>query len=318
MWIALIVVGSIIGLILILEILSLLIYHRFFFTSFVAFYINHFRYTPFRKSEEECYRLLNIPHEPYEIPRNIKFKCSLSKKVENGMNVYYLNENEESDTIFIYFHGGGFYNNFDKHYWYMLQKIVRKTGVFVIAPDYPLIPDTRCDTLYPLLVEFYRDIKKRYPNKKIAIGGDSAGGCISFVLGELLNKEEQPDEIILLSPAIDMEIPKEDEPSFDRCIFIDKQSWPAIKRMWSGKNMEASHPLISPINGDYSKIKHMTVFYGDREFCYNSIERLKAKSKDTNPNFDFKLFKGMYHVWIATPVIEAKMALNELCKILKK
>ena len=194
MLVLIIVLSSIVGLWLLLEALSLLMYHRFFFTSFVAFYINHFRYTPFRKSEEECYRLLNIPHKEYVIPSNIKFRCSLSKKKEHNMNVYYLNEESKSNTVFIYFHGGGFYNNFDKHYWFMLQSIVKHTNVMVIAPDYPLIPDVRCDILYPLLLEFYRDIKKRYPNKRIAIGGDSAGGGISFVLGEQLSREEQPDD----------------------------------------------------------------------------------------------------------------------------
>ena len=316
MLIALIILGSIIGLWLLLEALSLLIYKRFFFTSSVAFYINHFRYTPFRKSEQECFRLLNVPHEEYKIPENIKFQCSLSKKREHNMNVYYLNEESKSNTIFIYFHGGGFYNNFDKHYWYMLQKIIKNTDVMVIAPDYPLIPDVRCDTLYPLLEEFYKDIKKRYPDKRIAIGGDSAGGAISFVLGEQLPKEVQPEEIILLSPAIDMTIPEEDIPSFDRCIFINKESWPAIKNMWKGKDMDDTDPLLSPINGDYSKIKHITVFYGDREFCYNSIERLKEKTKGYS-NFEYKLYRGMYHVWVATPVYEAKKTLKEIYKILR-
>ena len=316
MYIPFIVIGSLIGLWLILEALSLLIYKRFFFTSFVAFYINHFRYTPFRKSEEECFRLLNVPHEEYVIPENIKVKFALSKKREHNMSVYYLNEESNSNTVFIYFHGGGFYNNFDKHYWFMLQKIVKNTGCMVIGPDYPLIPDVRCDTLYPLLIEFYKDIKKRYPDKRIAIGGDSAGGGISFVLGEQLSKEDQPDEIILLSPAIDMTIPKEDIPSFDRCIFIDKEAWPAIKNMWKGKDMDDTDPLLSPIYGDYSKIKHMTIFYGDREFCYNSIERLKEKAKDYS-NFEYKLYRGMYHVWVATPVYEARKALKEIYKILK-
>ena len=315
MQVLLIIISSIVGLLIILEIVSLIIYRRFLFTSIVAFYINHFRYTPFRKSEEECYRLINIPHEEYKFPQNIRFKCSLQKKFEHNMNVYYLNEESTSNTIFIYFHGGGFYNNFDKHYWFMLRKIIRKTGVFVIAPDYPLIPNVRCDTLYPLLLEFYRDIKKRYKDKRIIIGGDSAGGCISFVLGELLNKDEQPDEIILLSPAIDMNIPKEDEKSFDRCIFIDKESWPAIAKMWVGKNMDYSDPLMSPINGDYSKIKHASIFYGDREFCYNSIERLKRKINEEP--FTFYLYKGMFHVWVATPVIEANLALKKIIKIIR-
>ena len=316
MLVFLIVLASIVGLLVILEILSFAIYHRYLFTSIVAFYINHFRYTPFRKSEEECYRLINIPHEEYQIPQNIKFKCSLNKKFEHNMNVYYLNEESESNTIFIYFHGGGFYNNFDKHYWFMLRKIIRKTYVFVIAPDYPLIPNARCDILYPLLVEFYKDVKRRYPNKRIVIGGDSAGGCISFVLGEQLEKEDQPDKIILLSPAIDMTIPKEDEASFDKCIFIDKESWPAIAKMWRGDNMKDDNPLMSPIYGDYSKIKHMTIFYGDREFCFNSIERLKSKSQDAP--IEYKLYKGMFHVWVATPTLEANKAIKEICKILNK
>lgn len=316
--IALIVIGSIILLFLGLEILSLIFYHRFFFTSFVAFYINHFRYSPFRQSYEECKRLINIPHTvEYKIPKNIKFCCSVKIKQKSRMNVFYLNEESKSNVIFIYFHGGAFYNNFDKHQWGMINKIVKKTDALVIAPDYPLIPEIRCDGLYPILVEFYRKIREKCPNKRIVIWGDSAGGTISMVLGEILNKEEQPDEIICMSPAVDFEIPPEDEESFRRCIFEDKRAWPAIAEMWLGKGMTNSDPLMSPINGDLSKINHMTIFFGDREFCYNSIFRLKAKNERLNDKIDYKLYKGMFHVWVATPVLEAKKAIKEISKIIK-
>ena len=318
MHVAIIVLGTIFALSLILEALSLIIYHRFFFTSFVAFYIKHFRYSPFRQNYEECKRLINIPHIEYELPKNIKFCCSVSKKKENGMNVYYLNENTKSNSVFIYFHGGAFYNNFDKHQWGMINNIIKKTDALVIAPNYPLIPEIRCDGLYPLLLKFYREILRKYPNKRIIIGGDSAGGTISMVLGELLNKEEQPDEIICLSPAVDFEIPPEDEESFRRCIFEDKRAWPAIAEMWLGKGMTNSDPLMSPINGDLSKINHMTIFFGDREFCYNSIFRLKAKNENLNDKIDYKLYKGMFHVWVATPILEAKKGIKEICEIINK
>ena len=318
MHVAIIVLGTIFALLLILEALSLIIYRRFFFTSFVAFYIKHFRYSPFRQSYEECKRLINIPHTEYKLPENIKFCCSVSKKQDCGMNVYYLNEETKSNVIFIYFHGGAFYNNFDNHQWGMINKIIKKTDALVIAPDYPLIPEIRCDGLYPILLEFYRKILEKYPNKRIIIGGDSAGGTISMVLGELLNKEEQPDEIICMSPAVDFEIPPEDEESFRRCIFEDKRAWPAIAEMWLGKGMDNSDPLMSPINGDLSKINHMTIFFGDQEFCYNSIFRLKAKNENLSNEIDYKLYKGMFHVWIATPVIEAKRAIKEICEIINK
>ena len=318
MWTVIIVVSSILGLFLLLELLSLLIYHRFFFSSVVAFYIKHFRYSPFRQSYEVCKRILNIPHEEYKLPQNIKFSCSVFKKQELGMNVYYLNEETKSNTVFIYFHGGAFYNNFVKHEWKMINNIIKGTDALVIAPDYPLIPEIRCDGLYPILLKFYGNIRENYPNKRIIIGGDSAGGTISMVLAELLEENEQPDEVLCLSPAVDFEILEEDRESFKKCIFEDERAWPAIAEMWRGQGMSNSDQLMSPINGDLSKIKHMTIFFGEREFCYNSIFRLKAKKENLNSRVDYKLYKGMYHVWIATPVIEAKKALKEIYNIFNK
>ena len=317
MQVLLIIICSFLGLFILLEALSFFIYRRYFFTSFVAFYIKHFRYSPFRQSYEECKRILNIPHKEYKLPNNIKFCCSVSKKQELGMNVYYLNEDSKTDIVFIYFHGGAFYNNFVKHEWKMINNIIKKTDALVIAPDYPLIPEIRCDGLYPILLKFYRNIREKYQNKRIIIGGDSAGGTISMVLAELLEKEEQPDEIICLSPAVDFEIPPEDEESFKKCIFEDKRAWPAIAEMWLGKGMNNADPTMSPINGDLSKINHMTIFFGEREFCYNSIFRLKAKNEHLNERIDYKLYMGMYHVWMATPVIEAKKAIKEISKIIK-
>ena len=315
--IALIIVGSIVGVFLLLEIVSLLFYHRYFFTSVVAFYIKHFRFSPFRQSYEKCKRLISIPHKEYVLPEKIKFCCSVAKKNECGMNVYYLNEETESNVVFIYFHGGAFNNNFVKHEWKLINKIIKNSNALVIAPDYPLIPEIRCDGLYPILLDFYRKTLEKYKNKRIIIGGDSAGGTISMVLAELLNEEEQPDEIICLSPAVDFEIPPEDEESFRKCIFEDKRAWPAIAEMWLGEGMNNSDPLMSPINGDLSKIKHMTIFFGEREFCYNSIFRLKAKNKNLSDKIDYRLYKGMYHVWMATPVVEGHKAIKEISKIVK-
>ena len=317
MLIAVIVVSSIVGLFLLLEVLSLIIYHRFFFTSFVAFYINHFRYSPFRQSYEECKRLINVPHEEYKLPEKLKFSCCVTKKQECGMSVYYLNEETKSNVVFIYFHGGAFYNNFSDYEWKMVNSIIKHTDALVIAPDYPLIPEIRCDGLYPILLGFYREIRKKYQGKRIVIGGDSAGGTIAMVLAEQLKKEEQPDEILCLSPAVDFEIPPEDEESFRKCIFEDKRAWPAIAEMWVGKDMDFSNPLMSPINGDLSRINHMTIYFGEKEFCYNSIFRLKSKNDHLNKKIDYKLYKGMFHVWMATPVIEGKKAIKEMSKVIK-
>ena len=86
MQILIIILCSILGLLILSEVLSLFIYHRFFFTSVVAFYIKHFRYSPFRQSYEECKRLISVPHKEYQLPENLK----LSKE---GLTIMALSGN---------------------------------------------------------------------------------------------------------------------------------------------------------------------------------------------------------------------------------
>lgn len=84
----------------------------------------------------------------------------------------------------VYFHGGGFILPAVGYHYHVVREYVRQTGCKVVFPDYRLAPvypfPTAHEDCYAIYEWVCRNHKKlNIDPKRIAVGGDSAGGCLS-------------------------------------------------------------------------------------------------------------------------------------------
>ena len=102
---------------------------------------------------------------------------------------------------------------------------------------------------------------------------------------------EQPDELILLSPWVDVTMSNPDIPNF---VGIDPMltvtMWRTSGEAWvGGLPMDDWH--VSPINGDLSDLRNITIFVGTRELFYPD-DTLLASKLQTNPNVTLVIGKA--------------------------
>ncbi len=76
----------------------------------------------------------------------------------------------------------------------------------VIAPAYRLLPFATWKEAFDLVVPLYKEYCETYPEQKIVLMGDSAGGGFCVALAEQFKEDgiKLPDEMILLSPWVDI------------------------------------------------------------------------------------------------------------------
>lgn len=71
---------------------------------------------------------------------------------------------------------------------------------------------------------------------------------------------------------------------------------------------------ISPIYGDLSELKNVTIFVGTRELFYPDDTLLYDKLKN-NPNVKLYVGEGQNHVYPVYPTIEGRIALEQIADI---
>ena len=243
---------------------------------------------------------------------------SISKDIEeenyNDMKVYYVNKNSAYQNVLFYIHGGYYLHQPLKFHVKMLKRILKGGNTMLVFPLYPKAPWHTVEDSFANMVSLFKKIKEDNTDKKIILAGDSAGGGYSLALSESLNS--QPDELILLSPWVDIAMKNEEAKNFikvDPMLSMDKAIYAG--NAWKGKYDENDYH-VSPINGDLSRLKNVTIFVGTHEFFYPDNTLLYNKIKEKNIKVALYVGDRLNHVYPAFPTREGHKAVNQIREII--
>ncbi|MBQ8995677.1 MAG: alpha/beta hydrolase fold domain-containing protein [Oscillospiraceae bacterium] len=112
----------------------------------------------------------------------------------------------ESEDLILYIHGGGLVSGSAKATKGYCSMLAKHSGCRVISIDYRLCPENP----YPAGIDdcetAYLALRKTFPNSKVCVTGESAGGFLTLTLTvRLLSKGEQLPECLLpQSPLCDL------------------------------------------------------------------------------------------------------------------
>ncbi len=270
-------------------------------------------------TEEECRQrfeeLLSKGEKPCPPPKLLKTR---HEDNENG-RIFYVNENSESPYVIFYIHGGGYHYEIVLPHWKLIEKLAKHTGAHIIVPTYRLVPFATYKEAYDLIVPVYKEYAKSFPEKKIILMGDSAGGGFSLALTEYFKAEgiRMPDELVLFSPWVDVAMENEEiEKLQPEDPFLDAESLRYVARSWAD-DIDVHDWRVSPIYGDLTGIHNTTVFVGTSEIlnpdivkCYNML--------DKDPSNELIIGEEMNHVYPLFPIPEAKPAVKKVYEIVKR
>ena len=234
-----------------------------------------------------------------------------------GMKVYYVNSNNHSDKVLFYIHGGYYLHHAVSFHLKMLKKIILQTNAMIVFPVYPLTPFNTVEDSFDKMIHLFEKVQKDYSGKKIILAGDSAGGGYALAVAETLKK--QPNELILLSPWVDVTMSNPDIPKYKKVDpMLSGAKAKYVGNIWRGK-YDTKDYRVSPLFGDFSKLGNVTIFTGNREIFYpdNVLLYEKIKANESTKNL-LIIGDGGNHVYPAYPTPEGKEAVKQISEIINR
>lgn len=280
-----------------------------------AMKISNYKKISEKKLEEEIRIRQKEGMKEYKIPL-ITISTSILKEKYKDMDYYIINDKSTGNIIF-YLHGGSFFDNPLIFHFEYLDKLAKIGNFKIIMPIYPKTPCSNCEKTINIIYDFYLKI---IGNGKATIMGDSAGGNLALVLSILLRDRNNiiPENIIMFSPWLDLTLKNRD---LEKYKISDPQlSLKNLKLMadlWAS-SLDKTNYLASPIYGDLSNLKNITIFTGTHELLYPDAVKLKEKCKKEKIKLNYYKYEKMNHVFILEPIPEAKNATDKIIKIINK
>lgn len=302
--------------VLALFVVSHAVYHRSFVATVIEIYMviidREKIYSEGPAFDENMQERAVSNLEPYLKPDSVKMDVSYYDTYEHNMQVYHFNEEAESDTMIIYYPGGGYLNNPLKYHWKIINKLCQETNMPVLMPVYPKVPNFTCEESYETVMKFYLDVVANEDIKKVVFIGDSSGGGMSLVMAQLLRDEHpevlQPAELILLSPWVDASSDNEEIKKIDPDDpMLDEYGLVEIGKLWAG-DLDVHDPMVSPIYGSFENLGHITMFASTRDILCPDDIKLSEMLTEQGIEHTFVLEEGLNHPYALFPIPEAKAA----------
>ncbi len=250
----------------------------------------------------------------YTIPSSVTLKVSSSEEIVNGFQVFHLNRRPINDRAVIFIHGGCFIAQPTPEHWKFASTIARRTRAEVIVPLYPLAPVHGALEALFFLEKVYCDAVEKYGATNITIMGDSCGGGISASFAQHLATLglEQPANLILISPWVDMTLRNPDILAYEATDPI--LGVPGLQKLgltWS-KGLDPNDYRVSPVNGEVRMLRNVMVFVGTREILYPDARLFYDRVNATGAHAELYIGRGLNHVYPMHSIPEAKWAIDRM------
>ncbi len=199
----------------------------------------------------------------------------------NGVNaIISIPKDTISHGIVLYIHGGGMVSGSAKGTKGYCSMLANKIGCRVISIDYSLAPEHPFPDGLNDCFTAYTEIKRLYPDAKIALIGESGGAnlCFALIIRCINNDVEIPSCVVAHSGIFDMSGSLERNYDEINDITVTKGAYAAMQKMYA-PDMDIKNPEISPLFfEDFSRFPP-TVFTCD------SKETLKVESYRMYENY---------------------------------
>ena len=257
------------------------------------------------------------------LPKKYRKEFKVSTEQVNGRDVISLSSGKnKTRKHIIYIHGGAYVNNIIRYHWDLITTLVKKTNATFVVPDYPLATeDSKAQEVsFKLLEKIYTDLLKKVSAEDIILMGDSAGGGFSLSLAQHFNENniEQPGQIILISPWLDVSMTNpEIKPVEKKDAFLDVQALKVSGKLWAGTK-DTKDPIVSPIYGTLENLGKISLFIGTHDIFIADCRKFKEIMSKKGISFNYFEYPKMFHVWVALTILsEAKSAIQKISDLIK-
>lgn len=221
----------------------------------------------------------------------------------------------------LYLHGGGYVAGSCASHRHLGGLLAAEMGGVVHMLDYRLAPEAPCPAPVEDAAIAYRELMLEFPDRAIAIAGDSAGGGLALVTAQRVRNrgERLPSCVALFSPWVDQTM---QDPSFDAPIEQDPTLSKASLEWYAScyrPHLTADDPLVSPTFADLRNLPPILIQAGGREVLAGDARQLHAKMLAAGSNSSLSIWPDMIHAWhLFWPwLAEGRSAVAEAAKFIR-
>lgn len=231
------------------------------------------------------------------------------------------NKLQKKEAVILYFHGGGYISGSIKTHRALTGNLATAANACCLSVEYSLAPEAPFpEGLNDAMKAYNWLLDQGFDNKKIVIGGDSAGGGLAVATLLKIRDQQLPTPAagILLSPWLDLACKSESHVSLaKKDAMLTKNVLVAYGQLYA-KN-DINNPYASPSNADVKGLPPICIHVSDAEILLDDSLIFAEKLKEQNIEHELKIYKNTLHVWQAYGVIlpEAKRSLKEFGQFIK-
>ncbi len=240
--------------------------------------------------------------EPYSFDAN-KFKSKASMQYCGENEVLIFGEKSESNDTVLYLHGGAYFNEITAFHLDFIDRMALETKAYVVVPLYPLAPNHTYEETYELLDMIYPELRNE--DRELTVMGDSAGGGLALAYAEYLlkNDMEQPDEIIVFSPWVDVSMSAMDHTPYEASDpMLEVPGTVEAGKAWAG-DTDTKNYMVSPLFGDVEGMAKTMIFVGTNEILYPDCTAMYEKLADAGVDAELIIGEGMNHIYPIYPIV---------------
>jgi acetyl esterase/lipase len=247
----------------------------------------------------------NFEIEPAKPSKSLLRSFAIQESEQNGRKVWRVYPREsKTDLVILFLHGGAYMANITKLHWNLINKLLQETNAIIVAPDYPLTPASSCRETYDFIETLYTGLRAEFPSKRIIFIGDSAGGGLALGFAQQLRngKQKQPDQIVLLSPWLDVTMSNPDTGLTDKADkILSIEGLRSAGQKYAG-DLDMRDYRVSPIYGDLTGLCRISIFTGTADLLNADArkcrEQMRKLMKDHQNQFNYFEYPKMFHDWV--------------------
>ncbi len=224
----------------------------------------------------------------------------------------------EGRGTILYYHGGGYVLGDSLVSLPLSAPVAHFSTVPVISVDYRLAPEAAFPAAIEDCLAVYAAVLEE--GDPVALFGDSAGGALALSVAVAAREAglSQPSAIAAIAPFADATGSGDTvttlsawDPSFPD---PEADLYSAIPFYAVGADLK--HPWLSPLFADLSGLPPLLIQVGGREILASDAFRLARSARSAGVDVILDVWDGLWHVWQAYPIPEARMALEEVSRFL--
>ncbi|KAF7557192.1 hypothetical protein G7046_g6106 [Stylonectria norvegica] len=260
----------------------------------------------------------------YAPPPHLRKRFTIDETDTYGFPVYHVAPKSKSQSPtkarILYLHGGGFVFEIMPEHWALVAKLAERLDAVVTVPIYPLGPETLVLNMYDAVQPLYNEMAAAEVETPFWVMGDSAGGCMTFVLTQQALKAGVPaaSRMVSITPVMDSSLTN---PELHEV--AERDPWLGIPGIEEVTRLicpdeDTKDPRISPIYGELSNLPPLLVLGASEDMLMPDARKVVEMAREKGRQAEFFFGQGMVHVWPLLPIPEAAKAMDKIVEWLEE